>query len=143
MESQKVSKRRASQTVLIVDEDLGFLFWLGELLVEAGCQAVPAFGCLEAVSRIRQFNVKKLDAIFVNPALPGTSDMLHALGRTHGGLRIILIGSSGIDVSGMMPAHAMLEKPRSWQRISRQEWQRKVKQALNDAPPFVFKATTS
>ena len=57
----------------------------------------------------------------VNPALPGVADMLQIFGSTHGPLSIILIQNPGIDVPGMMPAYAMLKKPRGWQSISHRE----------------------
>ena len=37
-------------TVLIVDEDVGFVFWLGEILTKLGCRAVPALDCTQAVA---------------------------------------------------------------------------------------------
>ena len=135
--SGSLSFRR--QPVVIVDDDLGFTLWLGQLLKEAGYQALPAFSCLEAFSHIQQFNAK-VGAIIVNPALPGVADMLQMLGSTHGPLRIIFIQNPGIDVPGMLPAHAMLTKPRGWQRISHREWLRKIEKALTDAPPFASKA---
>ena len=130
---------KINQPVVIVDDDLGFVVWLGQLLTDAGYQAVPAFSCLEAFSHIQQFDVK-VDVVIVNPALPGVADMILTLGRTHGPLRIVLIHNPGVDVSGMLPAHAKLTKPRAWHRISRQDWLEKLNQAVADAPPFAAKA---
>ena len=124
---------------MIVDDDLGFTVWLGQLLTDAGYQAVPAFSCLEAFSHIQQFKVK-VDVVIANPALPGIADMLQTLGRMHGPIRIVLIQSPGIDVPGMLPAHAMLEKPGASQRISRPHWLRKIRKAVTNAPPFAAKA---
>ncbi|HKE24889.1 MAG TPA: hypothetical protein VKB88_21150 [Bryobacteraceae bacterium] len=36
------------KAVLIIDGDLGFVFWLGKLLADAGYQALPAKGFSEA-----------------------------------------------------------------------------------------------
>ena len=45
-------------TALIVDKDLGFAFWLGEIFIEAGCPAVPALDCQQAVSVTTELNLK-------------------------------------------------------------------------------------
>lgn len=128
-----------SNAVVIVDDDLGFMLWLGDLLKEAGYQAVPAFSCLEAFSHVQQCNVS-VGVIIVNPTLPGVFDMLETLGSKYGPLRIILIKSPGISVPEMMPARSIVEKPWAWEKISRREWLGKIEKALTDAPPFASKA---
>jgi hypothetical protein len=37
------------QTVLIVDPDLGLLFWLGEISTKAGCRTIPALDCFTSI----------------------------------------------------------------------------------------------
>ena len=75
-------------SVLIVDEDLGFIWWLGEILAKAGCRVVPAMTCQEATSAAKSMKLK-IDLIFVNPALDGTSAMLESFRRTHMPVRVI------------------------------------------------------
>jgi DNA-binding NtrC family response regulator len=130
-----VSEPLRTQTVLIVDEDLGFVFWLGQALADVGHQVVPALSCEQAFFHIRHFNVDA-DAVFVNPALSGVPNLLQTLGRANTRLRIVLIKSPDMEVSGAMPAHALLEKPRGWEEISRQEWLLKVETILTDEPPL-------
>ncbi len=43
--------------VLIVDGDLGFLLWLGQLLAKAGYPVLPAGSCAEAFSHILSFRI--------------------------------------------------------------------------------------
>jgi hypothetical protein len=38
----------AAQMVLIVDDDLGLVCWLGDILNEAGIRSIPALSCGEA-----------------------------------------------------------------------------------------------
>ena len=130
-----MSEPLRTQTVLIVDEDLGFVFWLGQALADAGHQVVPALSCEQAFFHIRHFNVDA-DAVFVNPALSGVPNLLQTLGRANSRLRIVLIKSPDMEVSEAMPAHALLEKPRGWEEISRQEWLLKVETILTDEPPL-------
>jgi hypothetical protein len=44
----------AAQTVLIVDDDLGFVCWLGELFTEPGCRPLPGLSCGEATAVTKQ-----------------------------------------------------------------------------------------
>ena len=37
-------------TALIVDDDLGLIFWFGELFAKAGWNIVPALNCRQAVA---------------------------------------------------------------------------------------------
>jgi hypothetical protein len=127
-----VTEPLRSQTVLIVEEDLGFILWLGQVLTDAGYKAVPALSCQQAFFHIRHFNVD-VDAVFANRALSGISNLLQTLGRTNARLRIILINDPDIDTSrAMIPAHAILEKPADGRNISRKEWLEKVKTALTE-----------
>ena len=57
--------------VLIVDKDLGFALWLGEIFIEAGCHAAPALDCKQAISITTELNLK-IDLVVVNPRLRGS-----------------------------------------------------------------------
>ena len=121
-----------SQTILIVEEDLGFVFWLGQLLTDAGYKAVPAMSCQQAFFHIRHFNVE-VDAVFANRALSGISNLLKTLARANTRLRIILIDNPDIDPLGMMiPASVILKKPAEGDEMSPKEWLEKVKTALTE-----------
>jgi two-component SAPR family response regulator len=78
---------------LIVDENLGFVWWLGEILSKAGCTVVPALSCSEALSLSKQLSLK-IDLIFVNTALSGSSAMVESLNRPHQPIRIIEVPAS-------------------------------------------------
>jgi hypothetical protein len=106
----KVKKSPALPAVLIVDEDLGFLGWLGELLTEAGYRTLPALNCRQAVSLIKKFKLT-VDVIAVNEGLPGVSGMLSTLQRTHPPLKIVAIRNPAANHSKGIPAHATLERP--------------------------------
>ena len=63
--------------ILIVDRDLGFLFWLGQLLAEAGYRVLPALTCAEAFSHIKTFGVT-IDDVIVEQGLRGASEMVQS-----------------------------------------------------------------
>jgi len=137
-----VTKPLRGQTVLIVDEDLGFVWWLGQVLAEAGHQAVPALDSRQAVSHIRQFNVT-VDVVIVHPATPGAANLLRTLGRANKQLRIIAIRNPDDSAAVTGSAHAILDRPTGWQPISREVWLRKVQKALADAQGAKNKAQST
>ena len=69
-------------TVLIVDEDLGFIFWLRDIVTEAGCLCIPALNSLQAISFVRELKVE-IDLLIVKPSLAGVSEMIQTLNNAH------------------------------------------------------------
>jgi len=63
---------KAAKTVLIVDEDLGFVFWLGRLLNETGYQAWPARSGDEAAALLNEIGVA-VDLLVINPNTAGAA----------------------------------------------------------------------
>jgi len=135
-----VSEPLRTPIALIVDDDLGFVLWVRQLLGEASWEGVPALSCQQALGYAKQLNLE-VDLVVVNPNLPGVSAMLQALSGANSKLRIIVIRLPGIDVPEK-GARATLEKARAWQTISHEEWLRKLQQALSDAPRFVSNIAT-
>ena len=119
-------------SVLIVDEDLGFLGWLGDLFNEAGYRAVPALNCEQAVSLINRFKLD-VDVVAVNDELPGVMGMIGMLKRAHRPLKIVAIRTAGADVSMAITAHATIERPSGWEPISRSDWLQKILNVLKQA----------
>jgi hypothetical protein len=130
------------QTVLVVEDDLGFLLWLGQLLTDAGYRVVPASNCRQVMAHIRKLGVS-LNLIVVNPSIRGAMRMLEGFAPEKSRIRLILIRDLGMDLPGVGPASATIEKPRSWERISRQEWMQRIRQALTEAPSLASMAATT
>ena len=128
-----------NHTALIVEEDVGFLLWLGQLLTDAGYRTIPASSCRQAAIFARTIGVP-LQLAVVNTGLPGTTRMLRALGAEHRDLRIIAIVSPGKKAPAKLPASAILEKPRSSEHVSREFWLHRIHHAVADAPPLASAA---
>jgi len=128
-----------NHTALIVEEDVGFLLWLGQLLTEAGYRTIPAQGFRQAATFVREIGVP-IHLAVVNLGLKGASSMLRALGAAHHDLRIIAIGNPGKEVPAQVPASAILDKPRSSERVSHEDWMQRIHQAVTDAPPLALTA---
>ena len=125
----------AALTVLIIDDDLGFVLWLGELFTEARCRALPALSCQEAVARIEQLGIEP-DFIVLNPHLPGVSEMLQRYIQALRHFKIVTIAPPPV-LSVLTSAHAMLERPSANQPISRREWLAKVRKLLGEEEEVV------
>jgi hypothetical protein len=66
------------KTVLIVDRDLGFVFWLGSALGGAGYKVFPAKGVPEATALISELKLE-LDLLIVNSSLDGAGNLVDAV----------------------------------------------------------------
>src|ERR1700690_3070154 len=72
------SEASHAPVVLIVDEDLGFVWWLGQIFSQVGCQVVPALNSVQTDSLTRDLNLK-IDVLVVNPELAGVTELIQSL----------------------------------------------------------------
>ena len=119
-------------TILIVDDDLGFMCWLGEIVTEAGYQAVPALDRLQAAALVNELNLQ-IDLVVMNPGLPGVSQMIETLSRRCPSLKIVAIQNAATDDSGAIQDQFMLERPSGPGPFSRQEWFKRVQVVIRKA----------
>jgi len=118
-------------TVWIVDDDLGFVCWLGDILTEAGCRALPALSCREAVVRMMRLGIEP-DLIVLNPHLPGVARMLQRRVRAKRHPKIVTIGTPPEALAASIRVHATLERPFGSQPMSRPEWLERVRKLLRE-----------
>ena len=98
-------------TVLIFDHDLGFLFWLGQVL--ASYRVLPARSVPEAMRLIRRLRIQ-VDLLIVNPEISGGAELVKTLRMANPSVRVIaLSGESNTgehdleaDAIGVRPAFA-------------------------------------
>jgi DNA-binding response OmpR family regulator len=62
------------KAILIVDDDLGLVFWLGILLADSGHAALPAKDTRKAVQLLESFDLG-VAALVINPVLPGAEGL--------------------------------------------------------------------
>lgn len=85
-------------TILILDNDLGFSFWLGHTLTAPHCRALPAKSVAEAAALIGQFKLK-IDFLIMNPAVPGARDFTRALRKEQKHLRVATLSPDATDAA--------------------------------------------
>jgi len=118
-------------TVLIVDEDLGFVCSLGEILSNQGFQTIPALDSRSAMAIVEELN-RQVNLVIVDPALPGVLEMTEVLSRRDRSLKIVAIADPGKAVPGAIHVHATLERPSGSGLALRQECLRSVRRALKN-----------
>ena len=118
-------------TALIVDDDVGLIFWIGEIFGKAGWNLVPALNCRQAVSLAAMWDLY-IDLVVVNPALSGVSEMVETLSRVHRP-KIVIIRDP--DVEAGIPADATLDRPDVETPKSRAEWAERVRELLREIAP--------
>ena len=70
--------------VLIVDTDLGLVFWLGQILDAAGYETYPAKGVPEAVSLLAELGLR-IDVLIIRHNLDGAYTFASELRLSQGG----------------------------------------------------------
>jgi hypothetical protein len=99
------------RTILIVDSDLGFVFWLGQALLDAGYEALPAKGVREATALIEELKTE-IDLLIINPALAGAPDLANSLRRFRGDLKVLAMLGEKDQEAGQIPnPDATIRKP--------------------------------
>jgi len=96
---------------LIVDRDLGLMFWLAEMLGAAGYSAYPALTVADAECLLGNLG-GEIDLAIVNPALPQTARLLMSLSERTPPPSVVTLGpDSRESLSGLLelvnkPCHA-------------------------------------
>lgn len=86
--------RESPPAILIVDDDLGFLVWLGLTLGGAGFVTVPATASPQAREVIQEMRIKVSLAV-VNLNLPGMVEFCESLKRQDPSVKLIGIQGTG------------------------------------------------
>lgn len=113
--------RSALKTVLILDDDLGFAFWLGHLLDAAGYLAMPAKSVPDAAKLIVQLNLA-VDVLVINLAVPGSVDFIAASQRPNRDLRVVGVLNDSVEVANVPRVHAIHFKGTALDEQARADW---------------------
>jgi DNA-binding response OmpR family regulator len=101
-------------TVLIVERDLGFAFWLGRALDRIGFGSFPAKDVSSAESLTRELNLA-IDLLIIDPELPGATALIQKIKKLESTAKVIFVGNHenppmGLAADGL-PADGYLCKP--------------------------------
>lgn len=116
-------------TVLIIHNDLGFTFWLGQALNEAGYAALPAKTVSEAIDLISEHKIQA-DLLVINPLLHGVRDLIAKLRRSNPGMKVIASSEvEGQTCKLFWVDHSVL-KPAGGDEALRQRWLKTIQELL-------------
>ena len=113
---------------MIIDDDVGLIFWFGDILGKAGWNIVPALNCRQAVSLAVMWD-SHIDLIVVNPALNGIVEMIQTLSRVHRP-KVVVIGDPNVEAD--IPADATIDRPDVSTSFSRAESAERVRKLLKE-----------
>jgi DNA-binding NarL/FixJ family response regulator len=77
-------------TILIVDDHLGFVFWLGQALQREQYGVLPAMAVTDAITLLPKC-VPSLDLLIINLGLPGAPDFVRALRKSREHIKVIAL----------------------------------------------------
>lgn len=117
------------KTVLIVDEDLGFVFWLGHLLNDAGYQVWPARNGEDAAALMEELGAE-LDLLIINPNLRGAAGFLETQ-RNNRYFRTIALERREEWVRPLAGIDLALAKPPHPDELSGLEWITAIRNLLS------------
>jgi ActR/RegA family two-component response regulator len=123
-----VTGHPCSALTLIIDHDLGFMMWLGELFTELGYQTAPASNCRQALALIQRIDLP-IAILVINPELRGAKRMIKALVAANPNLRLVLIRGAAAAESDIQ-APFTLERPSPAETISRPDWAARIRKVL-------------
>jgi len=115
----------AIRNILIVDDDLGFLFWLGSILTAAHYRPWPACSISDALDLVGREPVVRLDLLIVNPTLPGISQLIALFRRTQPHLKVMGLGRR--NKAALPDVDAWHLKPGPIDRAAGRKWVRAIK----------------
>jgi DNA-binding response OmpR family regulator len=119
-------------TILIVDDDLGFVFWLGQALDRAGFETWPARSVAAAESLLLEIKLL-VDLLVIPCSLPSAPVLVSHLGSTGTDFRVIAVCDELCEQVEQFPRlSAVHQRPQTMDTTAQLEWVQLVKGVLVD-----------
>lgn len=128
-----IEGKASLKRVLIIDNDLGFAFWLGHVLDAAGYSALPAKSVPDAALLVMQLQLK-VDVLAINPSLSGSADFIAALHRSQKHAAIIGVLNDPQQVVRIPGLNAAYAKPVVVDHSAKVEWLEYIEHVLYGSP---------
>ena len=118
-------------TVLILDADLGFVFWASQALAGAGFESIPAQSVLEAKRLLGQLNIP-VDVVIISPTIAGGFDYIRELRAEKPNLGVVAAVDRAADLMLVRrEVDAVRAKPDVLSAASMPEWRRTVRRVFS------------
>jgi hypothetical protein len=120
--SKKMQRTSKTKNILIVDPDLGFVFWLGQLLYSSGShQVLPAKSVTDAKVLIARLNVE-VDLLVIGHTLEDSEHLVDNLRRSRNELPVIYLFGESEELPSSTGADAYFRKLSRFDSASEGIW---------------------
>jgi hypothetical protein len=121
-------RRTPVTTILLVDNDLGFMAYLRMAITEAGYIAGPATIATGTRHMLRELGLAHVDPLVVNLALAGPAGLVESLRSRHA--RVLSIENTGVTPKQPVPVDGRLSRPSEYSQSMSSDWWRTVSRVL-------------
>ena len=118
--------------ILLIDSDLGFLFWLGHALDEAGYEAFPAKSVPDAITLVRELH-RTVGLLILNCSAPGAGRFLDTMRQSDELVKAICLDGEGHPAC-LPGIDAVCRKPAQFNEESKAQWVHLVRTLLSTTP---------
>jgi DNA-binding response OmpR family regulator len=119
-------------TVLVVDSDVGFVFWLGQALDQNRYGVLPAANVPNARTLLDELGIT-VDLAVVNPALPDAANFVQALRGRNPCLKVVLVTDATAETAQIPSFDLQCQKPAVTDDSTQRDLIAKIRKVL---PPF-------
>jgi DNA-binding response OmpR family regulator len=120
------------RTILLIERDLGYAFWLGRNLDHAGFQTFPARTVADAASLLRELHLT-VDILMLDCQLPGAVEFVSTLRSSRRSFKMICLNGD-LDHRCRRGTAAFCRKPVELREHRRTEWAEEFREMLLCAP---------
>jgi len=119
---QRSTRSKRLRTILLVDDDLAFAFWLGQALDRAGFETLPARSVPAAESLVVDRSLS-VHLLVISASLPRSTAFANQLGFIVPDLKVIAVYQDPEDVVvPFLGVNAILQKPHTLDTLTQMEW---------------------
>ncbi len=113
--------------VLIVDADLGFVVWLGNLIAGVGCQPLPAQSIGAAAEWARRFTI---NVLVIDPLFYGAAHFVGVLRRSNPHSKIIAVSDRPFAAHDLGEVHSIVQRPADTDKATVRQWRELIQSAV-------------
>jgi hypothetical protein len=123
--------KKVAGTVIIVENDLGFAFWLGHALDGAGYNALPAVSVTAANDLVAELGIV-VDLVVINAGVAGAAAFIASLRADRPACRVIALMDNPDDPPPYFPYVDLVEhRPSSIDGSLQADWLHRVRMVLS------------